>query len=235
MRSELLTARTGPNSLQPARTEVTALAWSFVEVILVRHAIPVRRELESGSADPELSDQGLQQAELLAQYLAHEALDAVYASPMLRARQTADPVAGQFDLEVSIVDGVAEFDRHSEWYVPVEELKAANDPRWHELISGAWTSTQETEEEFVSRVVSSIEAIIADHGSQRVAVVCHGGVINAYIAHVLGLENKRGFFYPNYTSIHRIAAARSGERSVVTLNETSHLRGSGLPIGIFQR
>ncbi len=153
---------------------------------------------------------------------------------MLRAQQTASPVAAQFGLDIAVVDGVAEYDRHSEWYVPVEELKATNDPRWQEMLSGQWTSPHETEEEFVGRVTSSIETIIAGHSSQRVAVVCHGGVINAYIASILGLGNKRGFFYPNYTSIHRIAAARSGERSVVTLNETSHLRGSGLPIGLFQ-
>ena len=42
------------------------------------------------------------------------------------------------------------------------------------------------------------------------------------------------FFYPNYTSIHRVAAARSGERNVLTLNETYHLCGTGLPIGIYQ-
>jgi len=206
-----------------------------VEIILIRHAIPVRRELESGAADPELSEHGVKQAELLAQYLSSESLDAVYSSPLLRAQQTAAPVARTFGLDVTIIDGVAEYDRNSEWYVPVEELKAANDPRWHELVSGEWTATHETEEEFISRVTSSIEAIISHHGSQRVAIVCHGGVINAYIATILGMGNRRGFFYPNYTSIHRVAAARSGERSVVTLNETSHLRGSGLPIGLFQK
>jgi len=34
--------------------------------------------------------------------------------------------------------------------------------------------------------------------------------------------------------INRVAAARGGERSIVTLNESSHLRGTGLPIGVFQ-
>lgn len=206
-----------------------------MEVILIRHAIPVRRELETGAADPELSRDGERQAQLLARYLSSETIDAIYSSPMLRARQTAAPLASHFGVDVEIVDGIAEYDRHSEWYVPVEELKASNDPRWHELLSGQWTATNETEADFIARVTASIEAIIAGHGSQRVAVVCHGGVINAYIASILGLGSKRGFFYPNYTSIHRIAAARSGERSVVTLNETSHLRGSGLPIGLFQK
>lgn len=206
-----------------------------MEVILIRHAIPVRREVESGAADPELSADGRMQTQLLTQYLASEQLDAIYASPMLRARQTAAPLAERFGLPVSIDEGIAEYDQHSEWYVPVEELKATNDPRWHELLSGQWTGTHETQDEFHSRVHQSIEKIIANHGSQRVAVVCHGGVINTYVATILGLGNTRGFFYPNYTSIHRIAAARSGERSIVTLNETSHLRGSGLPIGLFQK
>ncbi|MDA2967637.1 MAG: histidine phosphatase family protein [Actinomycetota bacterium] len=206
-----------------------------MEVLLIRHAIPIRRELESGIADPELASEGLKQADLMAQYLSTEKLHAIYASPMQRAQQTASPLATVQGLSITTIDGVAEFDKNSNQYVPVEELKANNDPRWQEMLRGAWTSADETEEEFISRTVESIENIIVNHASQRVAIVCHGGVINAYLCHVLGLENQRGFFYPNYTSIHRIAAAGSGERSIVTLNETSHLRGSGLPIGLFQK
>ena len=206
-----------------------------MEVLLIRHAIPIRRELETGIADPELATEGLKQADLMAQYLASEKLHAIYASPMQRAQQTAQPLAAVQGLAITTVDGVAEYDKNSNQYVPVEELKAKNDPRWQEMLRGEWTSTDETEDEFIQRTVSSIEEIITNHASQRVAIVCHGGVINAYICHVLGLANQRGFFYPNYTSIHRIAAAGSGERSIVTLNETSHLRGSGLPIGLFQK
>ena len=206
-----------------------------MEVLLIRHAIPIRRELESGIADPELATEGVKQADLMAQYLASEKLHAIYASPMQRAQQTAQPLASVQGLSITTVDGVAEYDKNSNQYVPVEELKAKNDPRWQEMLRGEWTSTDETEDEFIKRIVDSIEEIIANHASQRVAIVCHGGVINAYICHVLGLANQRGFFYPNYTSIHRIAAAGSGERSIVTLNETSHLRGSGLPIGLFQK
>jgi 2,3-bisphosphoglycerate-dependent phosphoglycerate mutase len=55
-----------------------------------------------------------------------------------------------------------------------------------------------------------------------VAAVCHGGVINVYLAALLGLE-RHLWFEPGYTSISRVAAARTGERSVVTLNETAHL------------
>jgi len=60
-------------------------------------------------------------------------------------------------------------------------------------------------------------------------------VVNAYLANVLGLPVSPGFFFPNYTSIHRVAASRGGHRSIVTVNETAHLRGTGLPMGVVQQ
>jgi 2,3-bisphosphoglycerate-dependent phosphoglycerate mutase len=207
-----------------------------VELLLIRHALPVRRELDIGVADPELSEDGQAQAQHLAEYLAAEApIDALYASPLLRARQTAAPIAARGGLETVLEEAVAEWDRHSNEYVPIEELKAADDPRWQALLRGEWTAHDESPEQFAGRVIGALEAIVARHRGARVAVVCHGGVINAYLAHVLGLGGQQAFFYPNYTSIHRVAAATTGERSIVTINETAHLRGTGLPIGLFQR
>jgi probable phosphoglycerate mutase len=205
-----------------------------MELLLIRHGLPIRREVEEGTADPELSESGRLQAEHLATYLSSERLDAIYASPLRRAHQTAQPMAREQGLEIVLVDEVAEWDRNSNEYVPVEELKAANDPRWQAMLRGEWTVHEETPEEFRGRIVDALEILIAKHTGHRIAVVCHGGVINGYLSHILGLPNPQGFFYPNYTSIHRVAAARSGERSIVTVNETSHLRSTGLPIGLFQ-
>ena len=205
-----------------------------MELLLIRHGLPVRRELVDGPADPELSESGLAQAARLADYLSTEALDAVYASPLRRAHQTALPLADRRGLQVTLVDGVAEWDRNSNEYVPVEELKATNDPRYAAMMSGEWTVADETREEFHTRVVSTIEALVDAHPGQRIAVSCHGGVINSYVGHVLGLAVGQHFFYPNYTSIHRVVASRRGHREVVTLNETAHLRGSGLPMGLVQ-
>lgn len=206
-----------------------------MELMLIRHGLPVRRELSEGIADPELAADGLEQARHLANYLASESIDAVYASPLRRAVQTAEAVAAVKSLPITIVDGVAEWDRNSSEYVPIEELKAANDPRWHAMVRGEWTAHDESPEEFAARVIGSLEVIIDTHPGQRVAVSCHGGVINAYLSHVLGLPVSQGFFYPNYTSIHRVVASRGGHRSVVTVNETSHLRGTGLPMGLAQQ
>ncbi len=122
--------------------------------------------------------------------------------------ETAEAVAARHSIDVQTCDGVAEFDRLSTDYIPTEELKAANDPRYHAMINGEWDTDEETSDEFRARVVETIEELIDTHPAQCIAVVCHGGVINGYFGHVLGLTGRRGFFYPNYTSINRIAAAR---------------------------
>ncbi|MCX6523079.1 MAG: histidine phosphatase family protein [Actinobacteria bacterium] len=210
-----------------------------MELLLIRHGLPIRRELETGVADPELSEAGHAQAQHLAEYLSSERLDAVYASPLRRAYQTAQPLAASQGHEIVVVDDIAEWDRNSSEYVPVEELRAANDPRWQAMLKGEWNVHEESPQDFRSRVVTAVEQLIDTHSGHRIAVVCHGGVINGYLSHILGLNEEengfqQGFFYPNYTSIHRVAAARSGERSIVTVNETSHLRSTGLPMGLFQ-
>jgi 2,3-bisphosphoglycerate-dependent phosphoglycerate mutase len=205
-----------------------------MELLLIRHGLPVRRELESGAADPDLSEAGLLQAQHLAEYLSSEHLDAVYASPLRRAFQTAEPLAASQGVPLTLVDEVAEWDRHSNEYIPMEELKASGDPRWQQVLRGEWPARELSPEEFRAQVVTKVEELIVAHGGERIAIVCHGGVIAGYLTHILGLADPHGFFYPNYTSIHRVAAARSGERTIVTLNETSHLRRTGLPMGLFQ-
>ena len=195
-----------------------------MEIVLVRHGLPLRVELETGIADPELAAEGHEQAAKMAAYLGVEDVEAVYVSPLRRALETARPLCKLLGLEAVVSEGVAEFDRNSREYVPVEELRATNDPRWEKLLRGEWDGVDEDPSLFKARVVETVEDMIARHPGGRVVVVCHGGVINQYLAHVLGIETHVGFFYPKYTSIHRVMAARSGQRSIVSINEASHLR-----------
>ena len=195
-----------------------------MEIVLVRHGLPLRVELETGIADPELAAEGHEQAEKMAAYLGVEDIEAIYVSPLRRAIETARPLCKLLGLEAVVSEGVAEFDRNSREYVPVEELRATNDPRWEKLLRGEWDGVDEDPSLFKSRVVETVDDMIAKHPGGRVVVVCHGGVINQYLAHVLGIETHIGFFYPKYTSIHRVMASRSGQRSIVSINEASHLR-----------
>ena len=202
-----------------------------MELIFVRHALPVRTVNEDGSAaDPVLDELGHHQAREVAAWLADSAegrIHAVIASPMRRAHQTAVPIAAALGLPISFDEDFAEYDRHAAEYIPVEELRKAKDDRWFELLEGRWGTGVEPVE-FQARIVQATERVIAGHRGQRVVIVCHGGVINAYAASVADSSKIAGFFHPDYTSIHRFMAASSGERSVLRLNEVSHLRGKGL-------
>ena len=192
-----------------------------MELIIVRHALPLRVEKESGAADPDLSPEGHNQAKALARYLAHEHIDVVYSSPLMRARQTAMPLAALLKIELRHEDGVAEWDRNSSEYIPIEEMRATNHPKWQAMMRGEWVSDEDPNE-FYARVRGAFDNIIDAHQSERVVVVCHGGVINYYISLILNMPTAQ-FFYPHYTSIHRVRAVAGGRRSLVSLNETAHL------------
>ena len=198
-----------------------------MELLLVRHGLPERVEAVGRPADPPLSELGHRQAMALAEWLAPEPVDGLYVSPMRRARQTAEPLAAVTGLDPVVVEDVAECDRDAEAYVPLEELTAANDPRWLEMLDGRYFDDGALDaERFQRTVVAAMDGIIAENRSRTAVVVCHGGVINAFVGHVLGLDDFM-IFEPSYTSVTRIRASSRGHRMVVTLNEFSHLRSVG--------
>jgi probable phosphoglycerate mutase len=193
-----------------------------MELILIRHGLPekVVRD-DGGAADPELSATGHLQAQKMAEYLQSEPIAKIYSSPMRRAAQTAEPLASLLDLPVTLVDGVAEYDQQADHYIPVEQLKEENYAAWKALMRGDLQGYDF--EAFVDRAIAALNDIIANHRGETVAVTCHGGIVNVWAAHVLGMT-PRMFFNPYYTSISRFRAASSGEKSVITLNERHHVR-----------
>jgi probable phosphoglycerate mutase len=188
-----------------------------MELILIRHGLPERND---ASSDPDLSAEGREQSLKVADWLAHEGADAIWSSPMRRAVQTASPFAERLGHQISHHEGVAEFDRDSGSYIPMEVLKRENYEAWLAFAKGEHAMDIEL---FSKTVVGALEEVIAAHAGQRVAVFCHGGVINVWTAHVLGMA-PRLFFEPDYTSVHRYMCARSGQRNVLALNERGHLR-----------
>jgi probable phosphoglycerate mutase len=199
-----------------------------VDLLLIRHAEPVRiapGEGGGGPVDPDLTARGRDEAERLAAWLAGEPTDAVICSPLRRARQTAEPLARAHGLDLEIEPDLIEYDANTDHYIPAEELKAERDARWRAMIDGRWEEFGgEPPDQFRARIVPCLDGIIRRFPGGRVAILCHGGVINVYLGTLLGLE-RHLWFEPGYTSISRVAAARSGPRSLVTLNETAHLLG----------
>jgi probable phosphoglycerate mutase len=188
-----------------------------MDLVLVRHGLPERRD---DTNDPPLTSMGFDQAVRVAGLLAKEPIDAVFSSTMVRAVQTAQPYAALAGLALQPRAGIVEFDRGASAYTPMEELKRDNYEAWKAFVSGGY---QIDLAEFQKSVVDTLEEIVAAHPGKTVAVFCHGGVINVWTAHVLGIA-PRLFFEPDYASVHRYLCARSGERNVVALNERCHLR-----------
>ena len=199
-----------------------------MDLVFVRHAEPIRKVVEGGAADPELAERGLRQADALGKFLAEEHFDVIYASPMRRAQQTAEAVAQHHALDIVTSDGIAEYDRQSEFYIPIEEVKRSDDPElkahWQALAEDRLEDVIEDAHTFKPRVIETMSQMIADHPGQSVLAVCHGGVINIALAEILDLK-KSLWFEPSYASIHRVRASRAGIRTIQSINETQHLRG----------
>jgi 2,3-bisphosphoglycerate-dependent phosphoglycerate mutase len=171
-----------------------------------------------------LTAEGRRQSEQLAEWLAHERIDHVLSSTLRRAQETAAPVAERLGLDVELVEGLSEFDADADSYIPIEELRRTRDPRFFALVEGRWDELGSTVDptSFADLVHTTIEGVVESFPGQRVAVVCHGGVINLYLGRILGVD-RHLWFEPGYTSISRVAASRGGHRTIVNLNEMAHL------------
>ena len=191
----------------------------------MRHALPVRIDAtaDGGPADPGLAAHGYEQAQRLAEALQMETITALYTSPSRRARETATPLEQALGMTAEVEPGIDEFDSQDGSYVPVEELRAAGDPRWKALAAGDLYSLDVDPVAFRSRVVDAVERIAAAHPGGRAVLFTHAGSINAAAGHVLQQE-KAIWFAPMYCSLTRIAVDRAGRRGVVSLNETAHVR-----------
>ena len=78
-------------------------------------------------------------------------------------------------------------------------------------------------EGFRQRVHVAFDQIVEEFPSQTVAVFCHGMVISVYLQILWGLENPLAI-RPDYTSVTRVEASKTGLRTVRSINETGHVR-----------
>lgn len=195
-----------------------------MELLWVRHGEPERIAPGTGvRANPALTERGTDQAQRLAAWLAFEPIDAIVCSPLLRAVDTAAPIAKSCGVEVEVIDGLIEYDSNSDHYIPMEEMRLNKDERWQAMVDGRWDAFgADLPEVFQARVAATVTDLIDRFAGKRVVAVCHGGVINVVIGSVLGVKQPL-WFEPGYTSVSRMIASRTGIRSVASVNELGHL------------
>jgi len=202
------------------------------ELLLVRHALqdlPPPGGAFGDVVDPPLSPVGERQAEVLASRLAAERIDAVYTSTLERARVTGARIAAAHALEPVALHDLREVEvfRDIPPHASIEEFL---DPRLllgvreRMMVERRWDvyPYSEPSAEFRKRVVNAIEGIAASHEGQRVVVACHGGVINVYLAHHLGIDRDM-FFRPPHASVNVVLAGHHGIRALQSLGDVHHL------------
>jgi len=203
------------------------------QLLLVRHGQqqfpPAGTRDFAAYVDPPLSPTGRRQAEAVGRYFAGRPVDAVYSSGLQRARHTGEAIASSHGLTTIAVDALREIEMFRDLPAgssPGEAFGTAAIEAAREafVATRRWDSypATETGAELRARVGAAIEPIIDRHQGQVVVVACHGGVINAYLTLVLGLDREDMFFRPAHASVHRVAYHGS-RRVVASLNEVHHL------------
>ncbi len=208
-------------------------ATSLTEVLLIRHGQqeydrngPVRDMI-----DAPLSALGRAQARLVGLHLSAVSLDAVYSSPLQRARDTGREIARHQLLEPVIVDDLREIEIFRD-IPPAEPLASYVGPyalrtagaRLCEERSWDVFPYSEPSFEFRQRVLRALDEVIDAHGPGRIGIACHGGVINMYIGHIIGSAYDM-FFQPAHTSIS-VVVASDGRRALRSLNAVPHLESA---------
>jgi alpha-ribazole phosphatase len=195
-------------------------------LLLARHGQSVSNAVRrfQGAQDVPLSPLGIRQAEALGLAVGRRPIAHVYASPLERARRTAEIALTGLDLPITTVDDLRELSL-GEWEgCTVEEIRTRpGDPyaQWVRDPVQCLPPAGEPLADVQARVLRVVERITAAHpNGDDVLIVSHGGVISALLAHWLGLP---------LSSIWRIAVANCSLSEispprVVSVNETGHLR-----------
>lgn len=186
-------------------------------VILIRHGETVwNREgrVQGYHGDSPLTETGVSQVRALAERLAREPVDALYASDTGRTRRTAGPIGTATGLNVIYDSALRErnygaFEGRTFTQVELDfpreyERFRTRDPHYV-------PPDGESAAQFRDRVLAALERIAADADGRRVAVVTHGGVLGVAYRHALAIpmETKRGYSLANASLNHfRYTAGR---------------------------
>ena len=210
------------------------------ELFIVRHADAIPEEDEiipSGIYDDlPLSRLGREQAQLLAERLGKSATDfkAIYSSPLRRCLETAAPTAELLGLTPIIIEGLKEIRLGDVNPLPQDSndlaaLTKALQVRQIEIVrvagsTGTWDSIENSEpsKAFRKRIVEALDHIANKHIGERVLTFAHGGVVNAYVAEVLGLE--RDFFFPAANTSITVMRVSGKHRVLYVLNDLAHIK-----------
>jgi 2,3-bisphosphoglycerate-dependent phosphoglycerate mutase len=178
-----------------------------VELVLLRHAEPDWESAE-GTGNPCLTELGRAQAARAASAFRARSLDAIYCSPLTRARETAGAVAGIQEVVPEIIDDLEEIRVPALKNLTQSEVDTYFAAAARRTLQDRWTGFPggESYRDFHARVTAAVEAMLSHHGVRprvseeftvwtaparartlRIGVVGHGGTNAVILAHLLGV------------------------------------------------
>jgi len=203
--------------------------------VLIRHGESVwngERRIQ-GNQDPVLSDRGWRQADLLAAGLTGrlpKSVAAIYTSPLRRAAETAERIAGAFELPIVPEPDFREMCLGRWEGMTVAEIQAAFPGTYERWLADPLTHPApggEKLEAFFARVVGAFARMRESRPEADGILVSHGGVVKALLCHVLGLDMRALFrIKQDNTAVNQIELDRDVRR-VLLVNDTCHLTGAG--------
>ena len=193
-------------------------------LILIRHGQTAwnRRRRYAGSTDVGLSPVGRMQARKLRQRLEKENIRKIFTSDLRRAAQTAALVFKNRRIEETSDFREIHFGCF-EGHTPREILKThgALYRKWLKDPSSVTIPGAESLSDFRSRIQRVFKKIASRYSEKTVAVVCHGGVISAFLTSVV--ETKDFWkWIPDSASITAVEYER-GRFKALLFNDTAHL------------
>jgi 2,3-bisphosphoglycerate-dependent phosphoglycerate mutase len=200
------------------------------ELVMVRHGEQqLSRETSVEHAvDAPLSELGLRQVEEVGKRLAAKEVHAIYSSPLRRAFETGEAIGRHHGLVPQAMDELREF--HP--WLGLEPGRSIHDLLSREEVRGIFREHIRTKKFdafpyaedrhlFRDRINTALAGIIDRHLGQRVVVTCHGGVINALLAAVVGSDQDLPVRV-HHTSISVFRGADT-RRSVISVNDFTHV------------
>lgn len=180
-----------------------------------------------GQADPPLSELGRHQAARMAARLVDEPIDAIVASDLVRASDTARALADAVSMPVLPRSDLREVDLGSWTGVSRSEIEASDPEAWRrwriEGVEG-WEGG-ERYADAMERVAAAVRSIAADWDGRTVVAVTHGGCIRLATCHLLGMPADQfgRIMSIGNASITEFLVEPDGRGRIVRLNDTAHL------------
>ena len=200
----------------------------MTELILIRHGeTDWNRELRfQGHVDVGLNEIGLEQARRVARRLEGERVHRLYASDLLRARQTATPVGAGLRLSTVADPALREQNFGRVDGMRVDDIKLQYPQYWDGWLrfeADFCMPAGETTRQFHRRIMDAVNRLVAAHPGETLAIVTHGGVLDMIYrtARSLGLDGPRQSDIPN-AGFNRVRV-REGGIDVLTWAEVGHL------------